>query len=77
MMKWISVKEKLPELYKPVLVYGGTEYHPCKHTHVVQSFFMANCNVFVCDRDDTYWRVTLGGPTTAPPTAINGSEAEQ
>ena len=77
-MEWVSIKEKLPELNKPVLVYGGTENHPCKNKYMLQSSFykMSNCDVIVCGRDDMYWRATHWTELPPPPSSANGEVVE-
>lgn len=69
MSEWISVKDRLPELNKNVLVYGGTENHPCKYNEMTESYFykMSNCGIIKCAKEDMYWKVSHWMPLPEPP----------
>lgn len=68
-MEWISVEDRLPELDKKVLVYGGTINHPCKYKNMLESSFykMSNCGLIVCANDNMYWKATHWTQLPEPP----------
>jgi hypothetical protein len=74
-MKWISVKDKLPELNKRVLCIFETVHPTCTGNNSIMDTFMykrQNCNIVEFGGESAYRKVTHWMPLPELPTPLKG-----
>lgn len=64
MSEWISVDDRLPDIYEEVLVYADSEVRYCKY---IANKFVFEAYSSYGDCDDEYFNATHWMPLPSPP----------